>query len=127
MRKTSGFAIKSSLYGLQTNPDCTADLVGQLNGNGQTEMLQIEPIKMRFGAQIRVNPMNRSVDGGPARSREETCMTGLCADTVWTADSSLRSRWSQPVSRSRGVTQPQCVVATITVALSQVLQIDLDS
>ena len=115
VRKTSGcaniFVAKSSLYGLQTNRDCTADLVGQLNGKGQTEMLQIEPIEMRFGAQIRVNPMNCSVDGGPDRSREETCMTGLCADTLWTADSSLRSRWSQPVPRSRGVTQQQCVLS----------------
>ena len=64
-----------------------------------------------LGAQIRVNPMNCSVDGGPDRSREETCMTGLCADTLWTADSSLLSRRSQPLPRSRGVTQPQCVLS----------------
>jgi len=70
-----------------------------------------EPIEMRFGAQIRVNPRNGSVDGGPDRSREETCMTGLCADTLWTADSSLRSRWSQPIPRSRGVTQQQRVLS----------------
>jgi len=94
-------------------------------GTGVSPAKTHEPIEMRFGAQIRVNPRNRSVDGGPHRSREETCMTRSCADTLWTADSSLRSRWSQPVPRSRGVTQQQCVLSPPFVTWSQVLQIDL--
>ena len=94
-------------------------------GTGVSPAKMHEPIEMRFRAQIRVNPRNRSVDGGPDRSREDMYDRVMCRHLV---DSRLQS--SLPLVATSTTQQGRHTaamrsVATITVTLSQVQQIDL--
>ena len=71
--------------------DCTADLVGQLNGNGQKGMLQLDapPVENFWlrhcpNRNLILNPSHSQNSNGGAVSEEGKC-TGHTLSLSWTA------------------------------------------